>query len=233
MAPRRPAPTRLNAYHAPGALADASVDEQMRWNDRTIIELVLLMIAFVGPMLGVFLFATGELRAQLMPAASLLSSFVILAIGAFGSVYMLNGLKAAKISYFIEGFASAAGGAALAIVYSYLIESLAREKGGEFNSLRKSLGVPMTVFCIGVCPAIFEELAFRGLMHGRMQAIFGKNQGLLIAATAFAVAHGLQPGLPFQAALGVYLGFLRDRSDSLLPGMLVHFTYNTIIVIYY
>ena len=37
--------------------------------------------------------------------------------------------------------------------------------------------------------------------------------------------------LPIHLALGLYLGWLRQRAGSLLPGMLMHFTYNGAIVV--
>ena len=86
---------------------------------------------------------------------------------------------------------------------------------------------------IGVFPAIFEELAFRGMLQGRLTAILGRREGILATGAAFAMAHGISIGTPFHIFLGFYLGFLRERSGSLLPGMGLHFLYNSAIVLYF
>ena len=46
----------------------------------------------------------------------------------------------------------------------------------------------------------------------------------------FALAHGVTLAFPIHLALGLYLGSLRARSGSLLPGMLFHMLYNTAVV---
>ena len=98
-------------------------------------------------------------------------------------------------------------------------------------SLRAELGLGWALFVVAVCPAIFEEIAFRGLLQGRLTMLFGKPQGMLITAAVFGMAHGLTMGLPLQMFLGLYLCWLRSRSGSLLPGMLVHFLYNGTLVL--
>ncbi len=62
-------------------------------------------------------------------------------------------------------------------------------------------------------------------------ALLGRTTGILVAGMAFALAHGVTLGLPFHVGLGLYLGWLRVRSDSLLPGMATHFLYNGILVV--
>lgn len=229
-APRRKELMNLSRYQSPGAVGDASVDDQRRWNDRVIIELVLLLIAFTAPAVYIHFFAVGEMRALLYPIASLFSSMAILAIGALSPSYMFRGLKSAKLKYYLEALCVGVAGAVLALLYSELLRSSMEIENSEFDAFRSKLGPLLSLFVIAVCPGIFEELAFRGLLHGRLQTIFGMHQGRYITGAAFALAHGFTAGFPFHAALGVYLSILRDRSDSLIPGMLLHFVYNGIII---
>ena len=42
--------------------------------------------------------------------------------------------------------------------------------------------------------------------------------------------HGAPAVLPIHLSLGLYLGWLRERSDSLLPCVLMHFLYNGTLV---
>jgi membrane protease YdiL (CAAX protease family) len=82
-----------------------------------------------------------------------------------------------------------------------------------------------------VAPAVLEEVMFRGMLQGRLLALMGLRTGMLTTAAAFAVCHGGTLALPIHFGLGLYLGWLRQRSGSVLPGMLAHFSYNAMIVL--
>jgi membrane protease YdiL (CAAX protease family) len=84
---------------------------------------------------------------------------------------------------------------------------------------------------IALCPALFEELAFRGVIHGRFLALLGKSQGMLATGVCFGLCHGVTAGLPFHVGLGIYFSWLRERSSSLFPGMLTHALYNGALVL--
>ena len=72
-----------------------------------------------------------------------------------------------------------------------------------------------------------EELLFRGALQGLMRpsgsaaAIFGP--ALLFGLLHLDLAQGLTA-----FACGVFLGWLAERSGSILPGMLLHFCNNTL-----
>ena len=60
--------------------------------------------------------------------------------------------------------------------------------------------------------------------------MLGRSLGLFVTAVTFALCHGAPVVLPIHIAIGLYLGFLRDRCGSLLPCMLAHFVYNGTLV---
>lgn len=78
-----------------------------------------------------------------------------------------------------------------------------------------------------VVPAILEELFFRGALQGLMRpsgsaaAIFGP--ALLFALLHMDLAQGITAFV-----CGVFLGWLTERTGSVLPGMLLHFVNNTL-----
>ena len=78
--------------------------------------------------------------------------------------------------------------------------------------------------------AVLEEIIFRGMLQGRLMALFGRRTGWLVTASAFALVHGQPAVLPIHLGLGLYLGSLRERSESLYPCMLMHFLYNGTLV---
>jgi membrane protease YdiL (CAAX protease family) len=79
------------------------------------------------------------------------------------------------------------------------------------------------VICV-VAP-IVEELAFRGLGYSVLVP-FGKWTAILLVGLSFGLAHGLVEALPFLAAFGAGLAYLRSRVDSVYPGMIVHGLFN-------
>jgi membrane protease YdiL (CAAX protease family) len=84
--------------------------------------------------------------------------------------------------------------------------------------------------------ALGEEVFFRGLLGGWLMRRFGFLVGNTLQTLIFLLPHLLTllvgtylwPLLAFPALLGWLNGWLRYRSDSVLPGMLVHALGNTI-----
>ena len=85
-------------------------------------------------------------------------------------------------------------------------------------------------FVICVVAPFVEELAFRGLGYSLL-ARFGRWAAILLVGVLFGLAHGLVEALPFLAALGAGLAYLRSRVDSVVPGMIVHGLFNATALI--
>ena len=75
-----------------------------------------------------------------------------------------------------------------------------------------------------------EEMTFRGIGF-TLFAVFGRVTAILVTGLAFGLAHGLVDGLPLLVAFGCALAWLRTRTGSIYPGMLVHGTFNAIALI--
>lgn len=85
--------------------------------------------------------------------------------------------------------------------------------------------VQFLVLC--VMPAIAEELLFRGAFQGLMRPC-GSAAAIFAPALLFGVLHlDLAQGLT-AFACGVFLGWLAERSGSILPGMLLHLVNNAL-----
>lgn len=72
-----------------------------------------------------------------------------------------------------------------------------------------------------------EELFVRGLGYGLFSPL---GRGIAIAAPAvvWALMHGLPAAIFPLSVFGLGLGYLRDRSGSVIPGMVVHGLFNGI-----
>ena len=76
-----------------------------------------------------------------------------------------------------------------------------------------------------VMPAIVDELFFRGALQGLLRPC-GSEVAIFGPALLFALLH-LDPIQGLTALVcGVFLGWLAERSGSILPGMLLHFVNN-------
>lgn len=85
----------------------------------------------------------------------------------------------------------------------------------------------MQFLALCVMPAIAEELLFRGAFQGLMRPC-GSAAAIFAPALLFGVLHlNLAQGLT-AFACGVFLGWLAERSGSILPGMLLHLVNNAL-----
>jgi ABC-2 type transport system permease protein/sodium transport system permease protein len=89
------------------------------------------------------------------------------------------------------------------------------------------------VLCtMALVPAVFEELCFRGFLFGALRTKLGDDRTVIASSLLFGVFHEvLMPGrLLVSTFLGGVLGWVRLRSGSLLPGILLHATHNGLIL---
>ncbi len=83
-------------------------------------------------------------------------------------------------------------------------------------------------FVVAVVAPIVEELTFRGLGYSLIAERYGKWVAIVAIGLLFAAAHGLVQAFPELAALGFALAWLRARTDSVYPGMIVHSIFNSL-----
>ena len=217
---------------AAGTLVHAREEERARWTSRTILEVGGMFAAIVLPFIVTLELFSEDEAAVLMPLSSLIGGVLVVLIGLAAPRYTFGALRRAKLRYFVEAVAVAAVAFAVATGWAALIDEVFDvSMDDDLAEIGALLGPVLMIAVMAVAPAIFEELAFRGLLHGRLTALMGRGPGIFTTAAFFALAHGIGFGSPLHLALGVILGFLRERSGSLLPGMLLHYLYNGAIVL--
>ena len=83
-----------------------------------------------------------------------------------------------------------------------------------------------------ICTVIpfVEEVTYRGLGFSLL-ARFGRWPAILAIGLLFGLAHGLLVSLPIIVAFGCTLAWIRDRTDSVVPGMVLHATFNLIALV--
>jgi len=75
-----------------------------------------------------------------------------------------------------------------------------------------------------------EELTYRGLGYSLLER-FGRWPAILLVGLLFGLAHGLVVSLPIIAVFGCVLAWIRARTGSVYPGMLLHASFNLIALV--
>jgi membrane protease YdiL (CAAX protease family) len=88
----------------------------------------------------------------------------------------------------------------------------------------------LNAFVTAVLGPIVEEALFRGIGF-YLLAQFGQVAAIVVTAIAFALTHGILVGLPIFFIIGVGLGFIRSRTGSIYPPVLLHAGFNGIALI--
>jgi membrane protease YdiL (CAAX protease family) len=90
-------------------------------------------------------------------------------------------------------------------------------------------------FAIVVGP-LLEEIVFRGFLFTALADVFGVRVAVPVTALLFAGLHGRQLGgnLPVLALIlvvGYILTRVRERSNSIVPSIIMHTTYNATLFV--
>jgi membrane protease YdiL (CAAX protease family) len=88
----------------------------------------------------------------------------------------------------------------------------------------------LNAFVTAVLGPVVEEALFRGIGF-YLLAQFGQVAAIVVTAIAFALTHGILVGLPIFFIIGVGLGFIRSRTGSIYPPVLLHAGFNGIALI--
>jgi membrane protease YdiL (CAAX protease family) len=102
-----------------------------------------------------------------------------------------------------------------------------REQGLIPEHWNSSRAAPFAAFCVlvVVIAPVVEELLFRGVGYALL-ARFGQYTAIVLVGLSFALVHGLIAGFAVIAVFGAGLAYLRAKTDSIYPGMLLHASFN-------
>lgn len=83
---------------------------------------------------------------------------------------------------------------------------------------------------VAVVAPVVEELTFRGLGYFLLWS-YGRWPAIVVTGILFGMAHGLLLALPILAVFGIAVGWVRDRTRSVFPGMILHGTFNGVALL--
>jgi membrane protease YdiL (CAAX protease family) len=133
----------------------------------------------------------------------------------------------------------AAGLALAAVIAVYIVEGIVSviplpESPGKEQGMTPTHWEPAHAGAFAANLALFvlvaplvEELTFRGLGQSLL-SFLGRWPSILLVGLAFGLAHGLVEALLVLVPFGITLAWLRDRTTSVYPGMIVHGLFNGI-----
>jgi uncharacterized protein len=106
------------------------------------------------------------------------------------------------------------------------------EQGLVPDGWDSSRAAPFVAFFLAVTllAPIVEELTYRGLGFSLL-APYGVVLAIVVTGLLFGLTHGLLIGLPVLAFFGIVVGWLRAKTDSIYPGMLLHATFNAVALL--
>jgi membrane protease YdiL (CAAX protease family) len=93
-----------------------------------------------------------------------------------------------------------------------------------WDSSRAGAFAANVVVVAGMAP-IVEELTYRGLGYSLLRP-YGVASAIVGVGIAFGLAHGLIEALPILSLFGMGLAWLRERTGSVYPPILLHAAFN-------
>ena len=83
---------------------------------------------------------------------------------------------------------------------------------------------------IALVAPVAEELTFRGVGFGLI-APYGRWLAIVAVGVAFGLAHGLVEALPILVFFGIALAWVRSRTGSVFPGIVIHAGWNAVALL--
>lgn len=222
-----------------------------RWRGRDLaffggtFFLLLVAAAIAQAVMGPFVQGpTGDviivLALTVLVEGLLLGSTVVLVRSVYGLSYrremcISRDYRVRNRSLMFLGLGLALSVIIVSALVSFLFPDLVP---AQQSPLEQLLSTPQTVaifavFGIIVAPGL-EELMFRGFLFRVLEDVVGVPVAVWTTAALFAVAHGGQlwpnwPAIIVILVVGYVLSRLRERTRSVIPGFIVHTTYNAVL----
>jgi uncharacterized protein len=93
------------------------------------------------------------------------------------------------------------------------------------------LHLVMFLFGTAIVAPIVEELFFRGMLYPLLRRHFPTWLAIVANAAIFAALHFIPILLPMLFVMGLLLAFVRARTESIIPSIIIHALNNTVFVL--
>ncbi len=120
-------------------------------------------------------------------------------------------------------------GSVVALALSIAVSQFGLEPQGikeAMEVVREPGMLAPSLFVIAGLAPLVEELVFRGLLYGWVAGRWGTAAAWIVSSLAFAAAHVEPAHIILVLPLALWFGWLRRRTDSLLPSLVAHMVNN-------
>ncbi len=124
-------------------------------------------------------------------------------------------------------------GVVVTTILSFAVSQLGIQPQGVrrvTDQMRDPAVLAPTLLVLAVLAPLVEELVFRGLLYGWLAGRWGHLVAFLVSSLAFAAAHYEPAHILLVAPLGLWFGWLRWRTNSLVPSIVAHVINNGVAV---
>jgi sodium transport system permease protein len=107
-----------------------------------------------------------------------------------------------------------------------------RDQVEQMLQQMQAVPLPLILFAMALVPAVFEELCFRGFLFGALRTKLAEDRTVIASSLLFGLFHEiLFPGRFLASTfLGLVLGWIRLRTRSVIPGIVLHATHNGLLL---
>jgi membrane protease YdiL (CAAX protease family) len=218
---------------------DRSAIEPHRRDERTRLALWLALVAFfilvqyAGRATGgqetdplyKWSFAVGSLIQEAI--------FLLIVLGIAGFSTQRLGLRLPSLKWRAVGLALAGFFAIQIFEFAYIaLAHPGNEQGLTPTRWQPSHAAEYVVNGLIVCTVVpfVEEVTFRGLGFYLLRG-YGRWFAIVGTGVLFGLSHGLLIALPIIVVFGCVLGWIREKTASVFPGMILHSTFNLIALV--
>lgn len=198
-------------------------------HDRSAVRAAFVLFA------GVLAVLVLSARVSEIAHAAWLEAWVyhvgLLAVGAAGALCLgprgLRSSLAGRPS--VRGIAVGLGCAALGFAASWAYVELLAALLDVTPEPEAASPWPVALLRTALLPALTEEWICRGVLWIAVRRAVGERSTIVVTAALFAGMHMLEGwffSVPHRFVVGLLLGWLRARTESLVPGVVAHFAHN-------
>ena len=214
------------------------IREERRTRERetqTLVHAVGLWLVLLVAVLssGMFAAAFGDDEAAAMLAASVLFGFVVGVAywqhrGVVDPLLRVHGID--SNSWWLP-LAVFGGLAVFMIAYLIGLDAIGARLEDASEPFRAAGWPVWSMFVLGaLCPGVFEEVAFRGVIQTQLGRLMSARDALLVQAIMFSILHLAPLSFVSHFVMGAGFGYLRLRTGSLWPGIAVHALWNASVI---
>jgi membrane protease YdiL (CAAX protease family) len=123
---------------------------------------------------------------------------------------------------------------ALAVVATSLgvqVPSTPNNESGGTGMLRVMGSFWLTLLLTVIVAPIVEELVFRGVLFPAIRKRYGLFVGIVASSLIFTLVHINPIQMISVLPLGIYLAIMYQRTGSIYPGMILHATWNLVVLL--